>query len=420
MNRVFISLYLLIVVSIVVLGWGADKLWQAYNPEPKLSASEDVLLVLIDDLMLSDSSFSLQESLSEYPNVDVQFKSLDSLAESNLATLIRAGEVISLFDSQGNKLLYKKVGGADQFVQIEIAAHNKDSSLFYLGFLFVFYLFIALVIYFWIWPLTRDLKYLQSKTKTIDKDGVPEYVDLGASSTVYDLAKSFNSMSERIRNLVLSHKEMTSAVSHELRTPLARMKFALAIAASNEDKANVDTQLKSIKVDVDEMDALINGLLAYAGFEQQSQTLELNKGDLASLIETILKHLGQDVSDVQWEFDNQLGGRAVCCEWHLIERCLHNVIQNGLRYAHSKLLVTARINQSLCEVVIDDDGQGVGEESREKILQPFVRLPGQNKQSGFGLGLAIVKRIITWHKGNVEISQSQMGGARVTLRWPAE
>ena len=68
-------------------------------------------------------------------------------------------------------------------------------------------------------------------------------------------------------------------------------------------------------------------------------------------------------------------------------------------------------------VVIDDDGPGVPEEDRQRVVERFARLEtARSRQSGgTGLGLAIVDRIISSHGGTVEITDSPLGGARFTV-----
>ena len=226
-------------------------------------------------------------------------------------------------------------------------------------------------------------------------------------------------MRERICDLVASHKEMTSAVSHELRTPLARMRFALDIALAEGDIAKAKAHLEGLKLDVAEMESLVTGILQYAGFEQHSQRLSYQQGDLLPLLETLVARNGER-SGKAFDIVDQSGGRQVWSEPKLMERSLHNVIQNAYRYAHSRVRVTLNVDEinQVCSVVVEEDGEGINGDDRKKVLEPFVRLPGQNQTSGFGLGLAITQRVLQWHQGGVTIGDSDLGGAKFTLYWP--
>ncbi|MGB1092857.1 MAG: ATP-binding protein, partial [Oceanobacter sp.] len=69
---------------------------------------------------------------------------------------------------------------------------------------------------------------------------------------------------------------------------------------------------------------------------------------------------------------------------------------------------------------VDDDGPGIPADKREALLQPFARMDASRSRDtgGFGLGLAIVHQIMQRHGGRVDISDSPLGGARFSIRWP--
>ena len=418
MNRIFLSLYLLIVLSIVFLGWGADRLWQAYAPDPQVTPVEKAIFELVDQtVMFPEASLENNFSIIELDSVNIKYGPLEMLASSSLADRINGGEIIALYSSDGYKHLYKKHEKTDNFIHIVSNERVSSRDTNYLIILVGFYCLIALMVYFWVWPLTRDLSRLQKQTRFLGKDGIPQDISIGRRSAIYSLVKSFNHMSSRIRSLIQSHKDMTSAVSHELRTPLARMKFAIEIAEPKDVNQVVSAQLSSIKQDVEEMDALINGLLHYAGYEHYSQILEMKPVALYPFVKKIVaKNISQ--SNVECNLSNHLSIEQVNCEWTLMERAIHNVVQNAVTHAKHKIEITLLNVGEQITVIADDDGEGIAVENRTKVLQPYTRLPNQNKKSGFGLGLAIVNRIITWHHGVVTIGDSPLGGARFSLSWP--
>ena len=424
MSRAFISLYLSIVVSIIFLGWFADQVWKNFNPELDLSNLE---LSFFEMLQFADDhninvmlkNFNLRSSRSTFELVD-----LDDFAQSSLLDKIKSGKTVSIFQHDGMQRVYRRVRDTQSVIFVSVDQTNSNTSGLYFLILFVFYLLMAMIIYFWIWPLTRDINKLKRKTQIIGQDGVLEKIHIGSSSVVADLASSFNLMADRIRELIASHKDMTSAVSHELRTPLARMRFAIELAENKlEDNASVVAkQIRNIKIDVEEMDALIAGLLNYAGYEHYSKQLIFESGDICSMVNNlIVRRFGDHNLPIDFTCEASLN---VFCEWNLMEHCVHNVIQNALKYGRSKIKVSVTIERvesvEHCSIIVEDDGDGIDEQSRGRVLEPFVRLSNHKNKSGFGLGLAIVKRIMDWHQGEIHIGRSQMGGAMVSLRWPFE
>jgi two-component system OmpR family sensor kinase len=99
---------------------------------------------------------------------------------------------------------------------------------------------------------------------------------------------------------------------------------------------------------------------------------------------------------------------------------IRNLLYNAARFAKHDMRVTFNVHDGLNQLIVDDDGPGIPAQERQRVFESFVQLdnPGA-KKVGFGLGLAIVKRAMEWHGGNVSISQSPYGGARVCAEWPA-
>ncbi len=426
MSRAFFSLYAVIVVSVILLGWGADKLWQAYNPEPQNEPFEKLFFDVLDTNPLWESTLTpsaMASRLEVELGEKVTVYQLDDFAQSAMFSRLEEGGIVSVFDEQGARSSYKRISNTRLVVCIVQSDRENESRLMYIALLTAFYLAIAVIVYFWVWPLSRDLRILQNYTQRVG-DGTPGKVALGQGSTVYNLAAAFNKMSERIDELLASHKEMTYAVSHELRTPLARMKFALEMVdvSDCENEGKNTKQLNSLREDIAEMDSLINELLAYAGFEQKNQALDVKPGDLIALLKNLVgtnQGAARDDSII-CEVVDELSGKQVACEWYLMERCLHNVIQNAYKFTYEKIRITAGMDEKKVWVSVEDDGPGVSPEDEEKVFQAFVRLrhDTSDNRSGFGLGLAIVSRILKWHRGGAYIEASELGGAKFILQWP--
>lgn len=424
MNRAFVSLYVLLVLSVVAVGWGTDKLWQIFYPEENSQPFErefffilELELMGVSDEQLLDRVVELNQQLELY----IDIYSFDELAQSSIAEDIARGGLVALYDESGARQMYYQLANRDWIVRVIQANQLKPSFYIYkILFLIFFYLAIAVVVYFWVWPLSRDLSLLEAQTKNVGRDGVVDTVTLGPGSNVWPLAHAFNVMAGRVKELIHSHREMTFAVSHELRTPLARMKFALQMAEETQEPALLKKHLTGVREDVSDMDNLVNQLLSYAGFEHGDPRLNFHRGDLVALVENLADVMGSLQAEASISIENELGEELVQCEWVLMERALHNLIQNGLRYGKSQLKVTLRQTSTEYIVDVEDDGVGVPESERGRIFDAFVRLTTENKpkQSGFGLGLAIVQRIARWHEGKVSVGVSCWGGAKFTFAWP--
>lgn len=432
MRRAFLSLYGLIVLSVIAVGWGLDRLWLYYSPTEIVTQSDRDTFTLVEKLLEVTPSADWVQTLSSMGqslSQEVELIAVDDFAQSKLLQKILSGELVVLYDAKDDKRLYKIIDYSQKeslwIIRLGYKNTHKGNPIVYDLLLMLFYAAIALVVFLWIWPLSKDLSKLEKHTRLVGRDQVPDPLHISHTSTVYDLASAFNRMSQRIRELLASHKEMTYAVSHELRTPLARMKFALEMASASKDPIKMKSQLEGVRADVSEMDGLVNQLLAYASFEQTDQPLNLQSGDIFCLINELIKRLelGEGHKGVSFLFESNSDGFDgwVTCEWHLMERAVINVLQNAHRHAKSIVSIAVqRCNGQVC-IIVEDDGPGVPEAERERVFQSFVRLATHiNAQtSGFGLGLAIVQRIMGWHQGKAKVTEAALGGARFTLMWPS-
>ena len=424
MKRAFLSLYLLLVLAILGLGWTLDQLWSAYQSE---HPSTPPGAVLSETLQLAATNRPLEQTrelihqLASQGLADVRLVPLETISGDPIKERLQTGEYLSFEDDDGNLYHYRKLLNAPQVIVIsEVTTESSRRLEALLGLLF--YGALAAVIFFWLWPLSRDLDVLANHAEELGRNPEAPLVSLSGYSAARRLGQTFNRMAERVRGLLRSQREMTHAVSHELRTPLARMKFALEMAEASRDPDNLHSKLQSLKADVTEMDQLVTQLLNYARYDQEP-TLYFTSGDMPGLV----KDLWERLTDHQphppaLHLHMSAIGEPVVCDWPLMERVLHNLLQNALRYTRTRIDVTLHAANGEFVLSVEDDGPGIPPEDRHRVFESFVRLreDPEHQTAGFGLGLAIVQRVMQWHRGRVEVGSSPQGGARFTLRWAAK
>lgn len=423
MRRAFLTLYSLIVVAVIAVGWGLDRVWQNHAPAESVLVSEKHLIDLLEYQLQQtspDNQERLLHDIARETGLAVTLHPASDFANTKLLEPMLSGEPVVVNTEEG-RLFYRKLDSSDHIIGIRQPTGDLPDPVTYNLLLLAFYLAIALVIFLWIWPLSRDLSKLEKQTKILGSDVVPDELRIAPTSAVYDLASAFNRMSRRVRDLLASHKEMTYAVSHELRTPLARMKFGLEMANDLRDAEKIKQQLAGVREDVTEMDSLVNQLFAYAGFENSEQKLDLQPGDMAALIQQLILRAKATPAhaELNYEFVSELSDDAVICEWYLMERAILNLLHNAQRYAKNAILVTLRKEHERYQIIVDDDGPGIPEHERQRIFQSFIRLTDHtNAQTrGLGLGLAIVSKIMQWHGGRAFAEKAPLGGARMVLEW---
>ena len=423
MNRAFITLYLFLVISVVVIGWGLNQIWDSLAPDQKVSPEIETIFYLVEQ----DAEKYSAEWLSSIPKdkrhlLQLEFLTLDDMAQSNAMQELTKGRIVTA-STDDQLIWYKRIAGTNSVLMLSQKINHDQGSFLYNILLIIFYFGLALVIYLWVWPLSRDAKKLEQQTQSLGSHQVPDVLSISHRSTLYPLAQAFNKMIFRLRDLITSHHDMTNAVSHELRTPLARMKFALAMIDQEKLSERSQQQLKSLTLDISEMETLVNSLLFYAGFEQQTRKMQFTSGHIHDLLDNLQERfIRTHHHKYQLEIKDFSGNQLFSCEWKLLETALQNLLSNAARFAEKRILLEANVTDTEYQIHVDDDGPGIPIEERQRVLESFVRLydeQNESQSSGFGLGLAIVNRIMQWHQGKVDVECSPtLGGARLILRWP--
>jgi two-component system OmpR family sensor kinase len=422
MNRAFVSLYLIIVLSIVLLGLVLNKFWDEMNPPQSVDVAVVDLFQLLETSLKNSENSHKNTHLKQLTTgfrYQAQLVSLADFSKTTIADKIKSGEVINANDAN-TQYFYKRINNTDDVLVLTHPLSLSNHNRLYIPFILLFYSAIAAAIFLWVWPLARDLARLAQHAQQLGKDGQQHIIKISARSVVYPLANAFNAMAARLNESMHSQKEMTLAVSHELRTPLARMKFALAITEDQNISDSLRRQLVGINRDILDMESLINSFLAYAAFDPQSQQLNQREGHIQDLVQNIISRLVNHQSgSIHIDVCDKTEQQTMICEWSLMQTAIQNLIDNAFGYAKAQIRVTLTITSTDFLIDVEDDGPGVPEDQRTRVFESFVRIYSDlPNRSGFGLGLALVKRIMDWHLGSASCSCSPLGGARFTLQWP--
>jgi two-component system OmpR family sensor kinase len=239
---------------------------------------------------------------------------------------------------------------------------------------------------------------------------------------IADLAKDFDTMAERLQQLVLMRDQLLHDVSHELRSPLARLNQAIALV--RQDPANTDLSLQRIEIEIRRLDELVGELLSLARAESGESSGD-QYFDLPELIQTVVANVNYEAraQGVVVNFNSSAAQEGlVRGNVELMRRTLENVLRNALRVSAAGQTIDVDLstpdrNRNFL-VSVTDTGPGVPDSKLEKMFEPFVRIgdPGANK--GYGLGLAIARRGILALGGSIEARNRQPRGLEVRITLP--
>jgi two-component system osmolarity sensor histidine kinase EnvZ len=221
---------------------------------------------------------------------------------------------------------------------------------------------------------------------------------------VRQAATAFNRMQERIRRFLVQRTEMLAGVSHDLRTPLTRLRLALAMLPQ---EAATAADIAEMTADVEEMERMIGGYLAFARGEQTEQAQPI---DISEVLEDVAAGARRAGANVALEPQN---GLILKLRQDAIRRAITNLVDNARRHAARVALSTLSTGQSV-QVMVDDDGPGIPADRRESVFRPFE----SGSSGGTGLGLTIARDIVRAHGGDITLEDSPLGGLRARVRLP--
>lgn len=225
-----------------------------------------------------------------------------------------------------------------------------------------------------------------------------------------ELASSFNRALDIIESSFNSQKMFVSNVSHELRTPLATLIGEIDLALlKDRTPEEYKTTLISSRQDTNRLITLLNGLLdlAKASYDEQKISLNIVRIDeiLLDAREFVLR--GNPDYTIELLFNQEIEDDSeitIKGNEYLLRMAFVNLIENNCKFSNNKTS-SVRISYFDSKITLQfaDSGIGIPKNELEAIYTPFFR--GENKgfTQGNGIGMALVKRVITLHKGQIEI-----------------
>ncbi len=265
------------------------------------------------------------------------------------------------------------------------------------------------------WPVVRRLtKRLETLKQGVERFGAGDLhqrVQLDGRDEVAQLAQSFNAAADRIQGLVQSNQSLLANASHELRSPLARLKMALALRGEGQTATSLDTEIAR---NLHELDALVDEVLLASRLEAGAQPLTRLPLDALALAAEMAAQHGVELLPVA--SGTRMG---VLADERLLRRALRNLLENAQRYGvQGQALELLALGNNL-QLRMLDRGPGVPADLRERLFEPFFRLPGHAEMAGgVGLGLSLVRQIAQAHGGRAFCEAREGGGSAFVVQLP--
>ena len=242
----------------------------------------------------------------------------------------------------------------------------------------------------------------------------------GGPTEVAELAASFNDMGDELRRLFDTRRELVAWASHDLRTPLANMQAMLE--ALEDGLGSPDEYVPVLREQVHTLSLLVDDLFELARIDAGALTLELHRLPVAPVISSSLRSMEAEARTrhvrLAAEVDDDITARFAP---EKLERVLMNLLTNALRHTPTDGSVAVRVEPRHDEVrvAVEDTGEGIDAEARERMFERFWRGDPSRSSRGAGLGLAIARGLVEAHGGRIWAEDREGGGARVCFTLPA-
>ena len=236
----------------------------------------------------------------------------------------------------------------------------------------------------------------------------------GTDDEIGRLASTMNDMLARLEDSAARQRRFVADASHELRSPLTAIRTGLEVGLSHPDRAPWPEIAGRAVRQSQRLEQLIAELLVLAKADALRLAARRQPVDLAAL----LADLAAATPAPGVSIDLSVApGTATTGNPEDLSRMFRNLLDNAIRYARHRVLITAAARPEGIVVEIADDGPGIPEEERERVFGRFVRLDASREQASgsAGLGLAIAREIATAHGATIVLTEAPGGGTRAVV-----
>jgi len=235
---------------------------------------------------------------------------------------------------------------------------------------------------------------------------------------VRPLVDALNLLFEMLTGAAQAQSRFVADTAHQLRTPIAGLRGSLQVLMREPAAAPLHSRLSSLYEGVSTLSHSANQLLALAQADRStSLTRGFHKTDLKSVAERIVERNVDRAVESGLDLGAECSPAGVDANARLLDDLLGNLMDNALKYTPSGGRITVRCGYeaSHAYLEVEDDGPGIPETERPRVLERFYRVPG-SPPGGCGLGLAIVDEIARRHEARLSIESGAEGrGTRIRV-----
>ncbi len=301
----------------------------------------------------------------------------------------------------------------------------RDEITEYIGSGLLLPLIIMLPLLLWLlWQLVGiALKPLQKVTDQVRQQDLRRLQAIDVSGVPLEISPLVDALNQMISDLEAAYsreRRFVSDASHELRNPLASLLINVDNAIEETQDTDALDSLQSMKQSILRLTHLVSQLLVLSHLENPGPVRSMESIDLMQVCASVVQSLQSEADEKSITLE--IPASAESCELPgvrpLLESLVTNLVDNAVRYCRSGDRVKLSCHHHGSELLlrVEDSGPGLDEVQRANASARFYRAADAGSR-GAGLGLSIVDTIAQSHSGQLELSQSELGGLCVTVRF---
>ncbi len=274
----------------------------------------------------------------------------------------------------------------------------------------------------------RALAPVRNVIKQVDAIGVNDLskrVILGGPERddIVILAKTCNTLLERIEEGFLRQKQLFSDLSHDLKTPLAILTASVDMALTEEQTVAGKTRFEDIHDSVQRLIGLVKNIIAVSRFEERRTVVKTSTFDVSRLLQEVIQSFTPLIEEKHLTVTKELQmALEIKTDKELLEQVLHNLVDNAIKYSKEQgaLRFICSNKQKIIEICIEDTGIGMSQDEQKQVFQRFYRSERSRREvpGGSGLGLSIAKQIVQQLGGSITLTSKEHVGTVVCITLP--
>jgi two-component system sensor histidine kinase TctE len=271
--------------------------------------------------------------------------------------------------------------------------------------------------------VSRGLRPLETMSRELERRSPSDLSPLSVQEGTREVSivvRAVNELMDRTQRAIDVQRRFIADASHALKTPLAVLRSEAELGLREDSPEAARRALASLRDQIQGASHLVSQLLAMAraGHEHEQGVFDLRLAARDTCRMLVPRALERQI-DLGFEGEEPVKIRG---QEHLIRELVTNLVENAICYGAAPGIITVSVRpdkpSGMARLVVEDDGPGIPVDQRERILEPFQRLPA-SPGNGAGLGLAIVSEIVRGHGGRLELLDGARGrGLRVEVELP--